>query len=206
VRIIPDSGSAAPIPLIVFSYKPVGVLLSQAGVMSVRGTALRMYAASAAIPFRLQTGLALANIGSAEITVTFELFNHDGSTTGLPLPSSRTLAAFGQTAMFLSDIFSGTLPDPFSGVLRISTSSSDGISAVGLRSLYNEQGDFLITTTPPTDEAPPTDASERIFPHLAFGGGYSTEFVLFSGKYGQSSTGTIWLWSKSGVPLYVPLR
>ena len=206
VRIIPTGGSAAPIALIVFSYKPAGVVLSQAGVMSVRGTALRMYAASAAIPFRLQTGLALANIGSAETTVTFELFNHDGSTTGLPLPSSRTLAAFGQTAMFLSDIFSGTLPDPFSGVLRISTSSSDGISAVGLRSLYNEQGDFLITTTPPTDEAPPTDASERIFPHLAFGGGYSTEFVLFSGKYGQSSTGTVWLLSNSGVPLYVPLR
>jgi len=206
VRIIPTGGIAAPIALIVFSYKPAGVVLSQAGVTSVRGTALRMYAASAAIPFQLQTGLALANIGSAEITVTFELFNHDGSTTGLPLPSLRTLAAFGQTAMFLSDIFSGTLPDPFSGVLRISTSSSDGISAVGLRSLYNEQGDFLITTTPPTDEAPPTDASERIFPHLAFGGGYSTEFVLFSGKYGQSSTGTVWLLSNSGVPLYVPLR
>jgi len=206
VRIIPDSGSAAPIPLIVFSYKPVGVLLSQAGVTSVRGRALRMYAESASIPFHLQTGFALANVGSAEITVTFELFNHDGSTTALPAPSTRTLAAFGQTSMFLSDIFSGTLPDPFRGVLRISTSSPDGISAVGLRSLYNEQSDFLITTTPPTDEASPADASERIFPQLAVGGGYSTEFVLFSGKNGQSSTGTVWLLSRSGSPLYIPLR
>ena len=209
VRIIPAGGSAAPSALIVFSYKSGNVTVSQAGVTSVRGTALRMYAESAGILFgsgNIQSGLAVANNSSAEITVTFELYNRDGSTTGLPTPASKTVGPFGQIAVFLSDIFPGTLPDPFRGVVRISTPSSDGVSAVGLRSRLNEQLDFLITTTPPTDEGAAADSSERIFPQLAVGGGYATEFVLFSGKQGQNSTGTVWLLSGSGGALYVPLR
>jgi hypothetical protein len=39
---------------------------------------------------------------------------------------------------------------------------------------------------------------EWLFPHLADGGGYTTQFILFSGTAGQSSSGTLGFIDQSG--------
>jgi len=124
--------------------------------------------------------------------------------TGISLPVSCQCRptddpANGQVAKFLSDLFPN-LPQPFVGVLRISTSSS-GLAVVGLLTRFNERGDFLITTTPPASESAALSNGQLFFPHLAIGGGYTTQLILFSGSPGSSSSGTLNFVSQSGVSL-----
>ena len=38
------------------------------------------------------------------------------------------------------------------------------------------------------------------FPQLANGGGYTTQFILFSGSTGQTSAGTMRLYKQNGEP------
>jgi hypothetical protein len=76
---------------------------------------------------------------------------------------------------------------------------------IGLRGRYNERGEFLITTTPPVNEATQATAGGLYFPHIVDSGGYTTQFVLFSGLAGQSSTGNLELFSQNGQTLNWPL-
>jgi len=205
VRITPENGGPAPVPLVVFSYKPEAIIVSEAGVPTASGTAFRMYAESSGIPSErdnIQTGIAVTNNGSSAISITFELFNSDGSTSGLPTPVTTTLQPLGHVTNFLANIFAGqSFPNPFRGVLRISTPSPSGVSVAGLRTHYNELLDFLITTIPAMSESAPLSSSLRFFPQWADGGGYTTKFILFSGAPGQSGTGTLTFFSQSGQPL-----
>jgi subtilisin family serine protease len=73
-----------------------------------------------------------------------------------------------------------------------------GLSVTGLRTRVNERSDFLITTTPPTVESNPASPREGLFPHFADGGGYTTQFILFSGTAGQSSSGTLGFFNQGG--------
>jgi hypothetical protein len=73
-----------------------------------------------------------------------------------------------------------------------------------LRSRYNERGDFLVSTVQVLDEQHHGTSSELIFPHLADGGGYTTDFVLFSAS--GPATGTLQFNSQSGTPLQLQLR
>jgi sugar lactone lactonase YvrE len=205
VRVIPGTGPS-PTALVVFSYKPGAITISEAGVGTMRGTAFRMYTESSGSvgqPGSIQSGVAVTNNTPAPVSVTFELTNLDGSTAGLPAPVTENLPANGHSSQFLAQIFPA-LPQ-FKGILRISTPSA-GIAVVGLRSRYNERGDFLITTTPPAIENAGSASSELVLPHLPDGGGYSTQFVLFSGSAGQVSSGSLLLFQQSGQPFALPLR
>ena len=116
----------------------------------------------------------------------------------------RTLPASGQLVGFLNEFFPN-LAQPFQGILRISTSGT-AVSVVALRQRFNERGDYLITTTPPTVETGTPSAAARSFPHFVNGGGYTTQFVLFSGTAGQTATGTIRFYTPEGASLAVKLR
>ena len=128
--------------------------------------------------------------------------------TGAPVPGivpiTVPLAGFGQTAKYLSDIFP-SLPNPFKGVVRITTTSS-GLSVVGLRVRFNERGDLLATTTPPANENSSTPLTPVFFPQVADGGGYTTQFILFSGTAGQNASGALQLVKQDGSPLGVALN
>jgi sugar lactone lactonase YvrE len=208
VRILPTDGAVPPIPLVVFSYKPGGAItVSQAGVPSTSGAAFRIYVESSGTDGQagtIQSGVAIANNTSTPASVTLELSNLDGSSTGLPGPVSQTLPGFGHLSQFVTQAFPG-IPNPFKGILRVST-SSPGISVVGLRTRYNERGDFLITTTPPANESAASTSEEFVLPHLPDGGGYTTQIILFSGSAGQSSSGSLLLFQQSGQPFPATLR
>jgi hypothetical protein len=77
---------------------------------------------------------------------------------------------------------------------------------IGLRGRYNERGDFLITTTPPTNELTPAPTTDLFFPHFADGGGYTTQFILYNGSSDQSSSGVIRFFTQSGQILSLSLR
>jgi len=202
-RIVPAPSYRPPTGLGIFGFKKDGFTVTEAGVPATTGsTALRMYAEASTT---IQTGLAIANLAANSVTVFFELTTLAGAPTGLA--GQVTVPANGQTALFLSQIPGfGSLPTPFQGVLRISTTSAAGLSLVGLRGRTNERGDFLITTTPPVDENAPASSAELIFPHFVDGGGYTTQFVLFSGAVGQAAVGTLKFFGQGGQPLNLKFK
>ena len=206
VRVAPDTGAASPTAQAIFSLEKGDVTVSEAGVAALpAGSAFRVYVESANggpdQPGSIQTGLAVANTESAEATFVLELTDPQGQVVGpaaiLPIPPS------GQVSRFLYELFP-EIPAPFSGVLRI-TSAGAQVAAAGLRGHTNERGDFLITTIPPTQESA-TPAAPAFFPHIADGGGWRTQFILFGGTAGQSSTGQLRFFTQSGEPWFLNLQ
>ena len=205
VRAVPSPGDKAPTGVAIFSYRPAGITVSEAGVPAVHSaTAFRLFAASS-VQGSIHSGIAVANLSAAPINVTFELSNLDGSSVGVasnvPVPGS------GQISMFLDQIAAfSALSDPFQGVLRVSTASAPGISVVGIRARYNERGDFLITTIPSVDESGAATQGGALFPHFVDGDGSTTQFILFSGLAGQASSGVLKLFQQSGQPFFISLH
>ncbi len=202
---IAASGNRLPDATAIFSFRKNGITVSEAGVPAIpAGSAFRMY-----VEFgeggSVQSGLALVNLSAAAAVVNFELTTLSGSSTGLT--GSVTIPANGQAAMFLNEVRGfESVPPSFKGVLRASTSSAGGFSMIGLRGRYNERGDFLITTTSPVLESSNPPAGEILFPHFVDSGGYTTQFILFSGYAGQSSSGTIRYFSQAGQPMDVRIQ
>ena len=95
----------------------------------------------------------------------------------------------GGKLKILSEKTLGLVPESFVAdrlVIVLDIIAATPFAALTLRSLMNERGDFLMTTFPVADlttEAP----SPIVFPHVADGGGYLTEFILISAG-GAAST------------------
>jgi hypothetical protein len=151
----------------------------------------------------IQTGIAIANGGATPNNVTLELFRLDGSPTGVSVPV--TIPANGQIAKFLHELFPASWTLPFQGVLRVH-SASGAISVIGLRGRYNERNEFLITTMHAANEAAASSTSDLFFPHLANGGGFTTQFVLFSGTANQTSAGNLLFFGQDGAPIFLNLQ
>ncbi|HYR89037.1 MAG TPA: lamin tail domain-containing protein [Terriglobia bacterium] len=189
VRVTPLAGDRTPVPLGIFSYNLGGVRVSEATLAALRGNQLRTYIENSGIQGSLgsiQSGFAIANASASTATVNIEAFRLDGTSTGLT--TSVTIPVSGKTAKFTSEIFP-SLPNPFKGTMKLTSTAA--ISVVGLRGRYNQRGDFLITTLPPSEEVTLGSSSEVIFPHIVDGGGYTTQFILFSGAAIQTSSGTV---------------
>jgi hypothetical protein len=201
VRVVPANAGAAPTPLVIFGYKPGALTLSEAGVPVTTGTAFRMYVEASASPVIL-SGFAVANTTGTAATVTFEVLTLQGMPVATSTP--RQLPPSGQIVGYLSDFFPN-LAMPFKGILRVTTTAA-GVSVVALRQRYNERGDYLITTTPPTVETSTPSVALRSFPHFVNGGGYTTQFILFSGTTGQTASGNLWFYRQDGNPLPVTLH
>ena len=115
-----------------------------------------------------------------------------------------TIPAQGHVGLFTNEIAGLEAALGLQGVLRISAPTA--ISVLGLRGRYNERGDFLMSTVPPSNEASPAATTTLYIPHFVDGGGYTTEFILFSGSANQSSNGTVRFFSQTGQPLGLSLR
>jgi hypothetical protein len=182
VQIAPDAASMTPVGSGVFSYNPSSILVSESGIpSSVSTTHARVYVD---LSGGHNVGLAVANIGSTTAGIAVNSYQTDGvsgiGTSWGPL----TLVPYGQTAVFADQLIE-RLPTGYRGVLDIS--STTPFAALTIRSLTNERNDFLMTTFPIAD-ANQTAPSPVVFPHLADGGGYVTEFILISGGAAAGTT------------------
>ena len=190
VRAIPGAGSIAPSGLVVFSFTVGGKTVSEAGVPALpAGSAFRVYVESSGMPEQIgsiRTGLAITNAADTANTVTLEVTDLDGTLAAdpytLPLPPS------GQVAKFIDEFFD-SLPENFSGVLRV-TSTAD-VAIVGLRLRYNDRGELKMTTTPPSNETDPPTKAYLYFPHIVDSAWWSTQFILFNRFAGQTSSGAL---------------
>ncbi len=201
VRLVPNPNSVSPAGVAIFSFRKDSITVAQAGVpAAAAGTAFRLYAEGSA---SIQAGLAVSNESNVTASVSFELTRLDGSSTGLT--GTVPLAAGSQAALYLSQIPGfALLPTTFQGILRVSSVAP--ISVVALRQHTNERGDPIITTVPPINESVPPPAGPLFFPHIVDSGGYTTQFVLFSGQPGSSPSGTLELFSYSGGALNLTFR
>ena len=188
--VTPNAGSDSPSGFTLFSLTSNGTIVTQASVSAEPATtASRMYvetSGTAGSSGSIQSGIGITNTSTTTTTVSFELMTLAGASTGLR--GQITIPGNGHAAKFLLELFPG-LPLSFKGVLRISSGSP--LVVVGLRTRYNERGDFLITTTPASSEFSTTTTTDVIFPHIVDMGGYTTQFALFSGTQSQSAIGTV---------------
>jgi polyhydroxybutyrate depolymerase len=206
VRVVPSAGSLSPTGVAVFGFRNgAGIVVTEAGVNALpAASAYRLYVEasgnfSVGELGSIQSGFAIANSLAADSTVTFQLSNLDGSPTGFT--GTATVPANGQVSLFLNQIAGlQSLPSSFRGVLRV---SGTGITVTGLRGRYNQRGDFLITSTSPFDESLPATFAVQMFPHVVNGGGYTTQFILFSGSAGQTAAGGVLFHNQTGQPLNI---
>jgi hypothetical protein len=198
VWIIPSGNATAPAAHAILSFRKGGVMVSEASVPALAGsTAYRLYVENSDT---VQTGIAIANPSQNPITVNLEATTLSGSPANLA--GMLTIPGNGQVSQFLAQIPGfERIGVPFQGVLRISTTSATGTAVAGLRGRYNERGDFLVTTIPGVDETASNIRTELAFPHYVEGGGYTTQFVLFSGTANSAPTGVIRLFDQSGNPI-----
>jgi hypothetical protein len=190
IKVSVDSG-ALPSGLAIFSNVTDGVTVSEAGVpLEKEAPAFRLFVQSSDT---VQTGVALANPTAVPVVATLELTRDDQIVTA-PVVREVTIPANGQIAKFVNELIPD-LPTTFTGVLRIT--SPTPITAIGLRGTVNERNHFLITTLPSVVEGADFVNSELLFPHIVAGGGFTTEFIVFSRAQGDSF-GEVILISKDG--------
>jgi hypothetical protein len=205
IRILPNTGNAAPVASTVFSFAIGGVVVTQSGVAQTgTGHAFRVFVevlGTFGQPGSIRTGIAIANPGTSAANLTLELTDTRGISAAPPF--STTVEGGGQTALFLHEIpgFKNVV-SPFQGVFRVSTDSRAGLSLIGLRGRYNERDEFLIATMPSINEDLQPANSETVFPHMVNGAGYTTQFILIGAA---SSAGQLRFISQSSQPLPLTL-
>jgi hypothetical protein len=183
--------SIAPVASAVFSYNAENTLISESGVPAAFSTThARIYVD---LTSSHCTGLALANLNNASSVFTFQAFQADG-TTRIGDRAELQKPANGHIGAFADQLISGLPPD-FAGVLDITVATP--FAALTLRSLTNERGDFLITTFPVADATRPAP-SPVVFPHIADGGGYTTQIIQLSP--GGAANTSLLLYDDSGAP------
>jgi hypothetical protein len=212
VRVTPSGGTRSPSGFLIFSFASGGVTVTEAGV-PVQSTSIawRMFVETveerAGTPTTeaadwIQSGVAIANTSSTTATIRVELTTPDGVNIGQAV--FLNIAGGGHAAKFLGELFPDLDP-PFRAILRISSGTTQ-IAVAGLRGRYNDRGEFLITTTSPSDETGQTTTADLFFPHVADGGGYTTQFWLFSAVTSQNTRGTLRFFTRTGGPMPLPIE
>jgi hypothetical protein len=208
-QVIPFAGYATPHVHNILNHRDGGVLTTIMGVEGeLPGQTFRTYAESigdfdSGAAGSTRSGIALANPSGAPARVVLEMRSLDGSL----LKTSQPLQVppRGQVAYFLNQIPGlESLTAPFEGVLRVVATSPQGITASGLRALNNERGNVLYTATGPLVENAGTSA-QLVFPHIAEGGGYTTQFIVIGGVSGQGNAGVLRFFTQEGDPLNLTL-
>ena len=140
IRVTPAQGSGSPIVSSVFTFVTYGITVTETGIATTGVAPSFQVFAESDSGQRLQTGVAMANTGAGVAKIQFQLLPLDGQASGYA--GSTTLDPDGHMAVFLKQIPGlQSLPPSFRGVLHIS--SNTPISAIGLRTRYNERKDFL---------------------------------------------------------------
>jgi hypothetical protein len=193
VQLTPDFLNPTPIGSGVFSYNPGSTLVSESGIpAAVPTTHARVFVD---LSGNHDTGLAIANVNSAAASITINAYQNDGVTSVGTSQGPLQLVGNGHASEF-ADQFIAALPSGFNGVLDIS--STTPFAALTLRSLYNERHDFLMTTFPVAD-ANQAAPSPIVFPQVADGGGYRTQFILLSAV--GASSATVQFFDETGAPI-----
>jgi hypothetical protein len=207
--VVPNSGSLTPVAYASLVHTESNqVTLRETVEAQVPGSDFRLYGewsgnfdggalGATAMSF------TLSNPSSTPTTVTLTLVGMDGTATGLS--KVITLPAQGHLTSFLHQLapFTG-MPNPFQGILLVHATGS-GVTVFGMRDRIGENGVLVGTTTGPIKENPGS-GTQVVYPYILEGGGYGTEFIMFSDPTGTGTAGTITFLNDSGtaIPVNIP--
>jgi len=168
-RIQAEAGKVLPAGMAIFSYRSGGVLVSEASVPAMPlMSSGRIYAE---VGGTTRTGIAIVNPNAAAVTIDFYFIDANGTNFK---QESITLDAYRQIAAFLNEA-------PFNSGASVQGSftfkASRLVSAVALRGVTNERGEFLMTTLPVADPSR-FSIDTLAIPQFADGGGWTTEVAL----------------------------
>ncbi len=203
IEISPSSFQIVPSSFVILRYRPGDFTISETVLESSPiARAFRMYAEVSGQAGQIgstRSAIAVTNLAEGAATLTYELLGLNGVPLGMI--GQSTVPGRGQLAVFLDQVPGlENLPLPFVGVLRVTTSAGEGMVLAALRGKINERRDFLLTATPAVVERSFEPRTDAFLPVLAVGGGYSTEFILFSGSRNQTTSGTLRFRSATGAP------
>jgi spore coat protein CotH len=194
-QVVPDSGSASPAGACLYRIIDKGVVVSESGSpAAVPTTHARIFVDQSS---GHNTGVAIAALNEEGFKVQLRAYQADGLTSAGSIPEDIDLVGNGHAAAFTAGLISD-LPDDFAGVLDIQASKP--FAALTIRSFKNTRNEFLVTAFPTADMTA-TVPSPVVFPQIADGLGYSTQFVLINA--GENSESTINLFSNGGSPLAI---
>jgi hypothetical protein len=180
-QLVPTEGST-PAGAGLFGFTINGILASESGISSSLPTKhARIYIDQSS---GHSTGLAVIAVDNTAVEITLNAYQSDGATAAGGGSGSIKLPGYGHRAAFVNEVISG-LPDNFTGLLDIQASTP--FAALTLRALINERKDFLMATFPTADVTKPAPVP-IIFPQIAAGGGYQTEFIFLDTDAGASLT------------------
>jgi hypothetical protein len=143
------------------------------------------------------SGLAIAGTTQTTLPVTLKAYQSDGSTSAGSQANPLSIPGNDHAAAFLRQWISGW-PADFKGVLDIPAPAP--FTALTLRALTNARQDSLIATFPTADLNRPAP-TPVVFPQIATGGGYRTEFILLTS--GASAASTLSFLGEEETPLSV---
>jgi glucose/arabinose dehydrogenase len=208
VKVFPDQNNAAPSIAALYTFTSGGTLISATGAAAmIPANNFDIYSelsGQSGTSGSIETGVAIASASDENIDVGFEFVSVEGKSTGIS--GVMTLAAHGQIHSSITELPGAeNLPRPFQGTLRVS--SSTPIAALAIRARYNERGDFLLSTTPPSPSDPDVDPQDEAYiPQVLDGGGYSTQIVIFGGTDEAPSSGNIYFFDPDGQPIDPPVE
>ena len=168
----PDTSTTAAGSALFSFTNSNSVLVSEAGVgsaeMIVSG---RIFVDESSAT---RTGVALVNRSAEAANVTLTLRDAAGVEFG---QKPLELGPGGHVARFVDELFTNR-PAVFSGSLTFE--SNRPLAAITLRLTQNTYGEPLYTTLPVVNVAAGAPAGGIVFPHIAAGGGYSTQLILIN--------------------------
>jgi hypothetical protein len=199
IHIVPTAGNASPVGVVMFSYKPGGILLSETSVPIVRASSrLRLHIESAGVFGQvdsIETGLTIDNTSRSAASVQLIVTGMDGVETGLT--ATLNIPGGGQVAKLTRALFPN-LSGTFRGIVR--ATSSAAVTMSGMRMHYNNRGDLLVAAMPLWDDEIPPGQSDVYFPHVAIDGGFATRLILIN-PASPASSGKLWFFSQTGALL-----
>jgi glucose/arabinose dehydrogenase len=171
-QIHPNDESTKPAGLAFIALRSNGILVNEAAVPATSLIANGRFYAE--VNSTINTGVAIANPNMAQpAAISFQFTDSVGNNAGeglVRIPPGGQLAAFlDQDPFYGPSIFNGS----------VSFNSTIPVSVVALRGIVNERSDFLTTTLPVLDLESIATAPV-VVPHLAIGGGWTTEILLLN--------------------------
>ncbi len=195
LQLTPDPGTTTPAGAGLLNQTVKGILITESGIPSaVPTTHARIHLDR---KNNHMSGLAIACTTAASLPVTLKAYQSDGSTPAGSATYNLSLPGNGYTSAYVIQWFSGLTPD-FTGVLDISAPVP--FAALAMRFVGNARNEVLFTTGLIADMTRPAP-TPLLFPQLADGGGYRTEFILLSA--GGSGAATMSFLGDDGKPLAV---
>jgi hypothetical protein len=202
-EVVAATGSNTPAAFALLSYTEQGLTRTTVPGQTPL-TEFKMFVESQGTfgePLGSTPSLAIGNASDSDAVINLELTGLDGVPSGLS--GTITVPARSHVSEYLMNIPGfGSLPSPYLGVLR-ATTSSPGVTMAGFRCRYNERYQFMAVVTGPFPDL--GAAASVIFPHLVDGGGYATQFVLIHGASGAGSSGSLRYLNQSGGALHMAI-